>query len=1442
MDENRYSPNVSTISLFVSSPGDVAHERRIARESIARLNTEFDGRIVLDAYFWEYEPFDFSKSFQEQIPNTATFDVVLCLLWSRLGSRLGASQRLPDGSPASSGTEYEITNALAGQKERKGLPELHVWINQTVPSFQPEPPELHDEKIAQWRALKRFIERWTKDSEDGSFVGSFTAYHTIGDFQDLFEIKLRKIAERRATLSPGTLAPPSKPEWAEGSPFRGLEPFDYKHAPIFFGRTAAISEAIEALRKTQADKDDPRGFLLVLGASGSGKSSLARAGILPVLTEPGVIDGAGLWRRALMKPSDAGGDLLLGLANAILAESALAELTAHGITPGSLAADPAAIPEEIRSGLRVISEREQARQRSQTDALINQRESENRPEDAVALRARLSDLRPPAARFVLLVDQLEELFTEVISPEKRQAFLETLAILSRRNPVVVIGTMRSDFFPRLAEFPRLLALAQGSASYHLPPPAPVELGQIIRRPAQAAGLKFDTHPETKQGLDEALRDAAAVDPQVLPLLEFALEELYKRQNARRDGLLRWEDYLVFGGIEGVIAAKADEALATAEAGAGLEQAVNSVLSALVNFRTDRGETAVPIRRRAVPEEVAPSPEADRVLSAMLAARLLVSDTDAAGHRTISVAHEALLTRWPRAMAWFETNQEFLKQRGRVEAAYAVWEKEGRDPAYLVQPGKPLDDAIWLLNQSDRKLATETAGFIVASKNRANQDARRRFQRRVIAVSAALLLILTAGVVGLIALQERQRAAERRAQADAYFQVHQAGVQLAGGEFRSALALLENAFAAHPDFTTRSAFLSALALPKMPKQLETSYTGFEEGVQELQFGPDDALAVAAGGSVRLLDTRSTDASGPSFTPDGEEAPRILSIARCQDGSWLAQREDGITITLKRGINPAQSVGSRNQLRRAALSPDGRRLAGVDARRQKQISIGAVDDFRNATPLEPFASAITTLAFGPDGRLTVATEAHGIFSLSDSGEKQQLSDSIPGKVRCLAWRNQGEPLLAAGDENGDISILRGEDGTLRKRANVPGGVQDLAWSPDGRSLAVACSDGTVRIWVISSDPDAVAQPPEILSAHKGPVLSVAWSSGGSRLASGGNDGTVCIWQPSKVFGPVVTYDKGAPLHSLAVSKDGLRIAAGSERGDIFTWNAGSNINSSVWHVDGRVLSLAWQLGQERIASGSESGDVHIWQWMARDPIWSVKPGEPGGGNDQTIWRVRWSLDGKKLASSSLTGAMQVWEPNSGTAPRFIGKLPDYALGLAWSLDDTTLAVGSTRGEIWLWNAAGGAEPSLKMPRDAIQGHGDGVASLAFLPGGKLLASCGRDGTLRLWDVRSGAALARTLQVGGALDDLALSEDGSKIVAAGSDGYLRIWESDGLTPNLAVPLHQRPVGAVAWNGSRIFSASEDGTVRVVDLDETKWASRARQVIGIAVGKPSKRNPNED
>ena len=156
----------------------------------------------------------------------------------------------------------------------------------------------------------------------------------------------------------------------------------------------------------------------------------------------------------------------------------------------------------------------------------------------------------------------------------------------------------------------------------------------------------------------------------------------------------------------------------------------------------------------------------------------------------------------------------------------------------------------------------------------------------------------------------------------------------------------------------------------------------------------------------------------------------------------------------------------------------------------------------------------------------------------------------------------------------------------------------------------------------------------------------------------------------------------------------------------------------------------------------------------------------------------------------------------------RMPDYALGLAWSSDDAMLAAGSTTRRDLDLEGRGCHGAGLEDPSGGrTVGTETAFRVSRFCPGERVLASCGRDGTLRLWDVRSGAALARTLPVGGYLDDLAHSEDGSMITAVGTDGYLRVWGSDGLVPSLAVPLHQGPVAAVAWNGDHIFTASEDG-----------------------------------
>ncbi len=774
------STELPTIRIFLSSPGDVAHERRIAREVIGRLNAELADRVFLETYFWEYEPFDFSKSFQAQIPNPGDFDVVLCFLWSRLGSRLHSASKLPDGSPAQSGTEYEIAHALEGQKRRAGVPELHVWINRTIPPFPPDPPEVHDERIAQWRALKQFIDRWTRDTSEDVFVGSFTDYKTLAEFEELIEIKLRKIVERRCPQLPErpTGEIPVRATWTAGSPFRGLEPFEFEHAPIFFGRTGAIGAALESLRKTQIDKDDPRGFLLMLGASGSGKSSLARAGVMPALVEPGVINGIGLWRRAVMKPSDAEGNVFLGLTQAVLSESGLPELVVHGSTAETLAqrfqqGGAEAMLEKVQSGLLIASERERARQEVEISELIHKYRAENRNADAQALEARLRTLVPPKPCLALLIDQLDELFTGDVSPEDRGSFVEMMARLARSGFAVILTTLRSDFYHRVAEYPLLLELAQGTASYHLAPPTLVEIGQIIRKPAQVAGLRFDVEPQNRQSLDEALRDAAAQDPQVLPLLEFALEELYVRQAQRGDGILRWEDYESFNRLEGVIAHKADECLAVLPQD---RQApcLNAVFGKLLSLSAGAG---VPVRRTALYDDLLVNPyrKADTdsselpgartFVDSFIDARLLVGIQGENGKRAVSVAHEALLRSWPRLKSWIASNREKLRIRNQIDRSQADWLSNGKHSSLLLTAGLPLNLAEKLQKEAPELLSRDLDEYISASLSH-DRSRRQRKRYTIGAVIAGLSVLgIIATVTGVLAARNARQAIVERDRAE-----------------------------------------------------------------------------------------------------------------------------------------------------------------------------------------------------------------------------------------------------------------------------------------------------------------------------------------------------------------------------------------------------------------------------------------------------------------------------------------------------------------------------------------------------------------------------------------------------------------------------------------------------------------------------------------------------
>jgi tetratricopeptide (TPR) repeat protein len=714
---------INTIRIFISSPGDVFEERTLAQRVIERVQAEFAGRAVLEPVFWEHEPLLATDTFQTQITKPSDADIMVAILWSRLGTRLPKDFTRKDGSRYESGTEFEFEDAVEAFRET-GKPQLLVYRKTAKASVQLDDEAALMDRIDQKRKLDGFIANWFHHTEDGSLKAAFHPFESPSEFEQVLERHLRKMV-LRALPDSGRHEDSVAAVWKQGSPFRGLQSFDYEHAPIFFGRTKAIGDVLDLLRRQASGG---RAFVLLLGMSGGGKSSLARAGVLPMLTQPGVIEGVGHWRRAVFRPSDVRGDLFIGLATAILREPGLQlEDTDAEELAEVFRNSPVAAVTLIKTALA----RYAAEQSSRT-----------------------ANQRPPETRLALVVDQMEEIFTQDwVTAQDRERFIDTIDVLARCGRVWVIATYRADMYPRCATLPKLVALKEGAGQYDLMPPTATEIGQMVRLPTRAAGLRFEEDFATNERLDDMLRDAAAARPELLPLLQFTLEELYQRR--REDGTLTLEAYRELGGVEGSLARRAETVFERLPA--DVQAALPRVLDALIHVRREGQEA---IGRRRARQDDFETPAARQLINAFIDARLFVTELDDDGQASIMVTHEALLWHWPRVKEWIEQNRENLRIHSRINAAAERWIRDNRNPELLLPPGKPLYEGRSLL-ENDATLTSYESAFLEASM----AAGRRRQNIRRGVVTALGFLALATSLTALFANQQRQAADEQRARAE-----------------------------------------------------------------------------------------------------------------------------------------------------------------------------------------------------------------------------------------------------------------------------------------------------------------------------------------------------------------------------------------------------------------------------------------------------------------------------------------------------------------------------------------------------------------------------------------------------------------------------------------------------------------------------------------------------
>ena len=709
---------MSKVTIFVSSPKDVAPERGRVQAVTAKLNREYDGLVQFETVLWEEHFYTADKSFQPQIPEAITSDIVVSILWTRIGIELPADfPRMPNGKPYPSGTAYELLTALEGSKA-KGVPDVYVFRKTADAILPMADAERRRQAQTQLDALEAFWSEWFR-SEKGEFKAAFQNFPTTDAFEQQFELLLRQWLDTHGLLGPRIAWPKEK-----GSPFRGLVPFEAEHAPVFFGRDRVIDAARRQLVGA-AERGSP--FLLIVGASGSGKSSLARAGLIPRLSTPGVVTSVDLWRVARMKPSEGQADSLTAMATALLATDALPEL-AHGDYPNAVS-----LADNLtRGGTASIQPITSALERVAEDSQ----------------RERHADQAPKSA-LVLLVDQFEELFAQRVSDAERAAFAESLRQLIATGRVWVVATLRADFYELLLKQPALKALKETGASLDLGPPGPAELAEIVRAPAAAAGLVFETNAEKGDLGERLLGDAKTADS--LPLLQFTLRELYeRREEIAGEVTLTHAAYDQIGGLAGAIAAEAERAVSSLPPDA--VAALPRLLRRLAEPARD-GKTLT--LREVSRADVASKPSEVTLVDALLAARILIARTDADGRPTVRLAHDAVLASWPRASQAAQASREFYRVRAEVEDALRRWQEHGRPKDRLIQPGVPLAEAEKLVADFGAELPVEFTSFVTASRHRARR--RQRFER----AAAVFFFALAAAATGasVWAYVERARSAQ-----------------------------------------------------------------------------------------------------------------------------------------------------------------------------------------------------------------------------------------------------------------------------------------------------------------------------------------------------------------------------------------------------------------------------------------------------------------------------------------------------------------------------------------------------------------------------------------------------------------------------------------------------------------------------------------------------------
>ena len=1144
------------------------------------------------------------------------------------------------------------------------------------------------------------------------------------------------------------------------NPYKGLRPFLEADAADFFGREALTERLLARL----GEQSGVSRFLAVVGPSGSGKSSVVRAGLLPAL-RAGALPGSDGWFVVDMHP---GTHPFEELAGALL----------------RIAVDP-------------------------PSGLVERLERDERGLARVAQEILPAD----RSELLLYIDQFEEAFSLVDDEDRRVRFLAALAaaVTDPESRVRVLVTLRADFYDRpltYKGFGDLLAARTEAVT----PLSVEELERAVVAPAAGVGARVG--PPL---LAEIVAGVAA-QPAALPLLQYALTEVFER---REDSTLTLEAYREIGGVSGALARRAEDLYGRLpEAG---KEAARQLFLRLVTLGEEGAEDT---RRRVLRSELV-SLEVDReametVIDSFGARRLLSFDRDPLTRGpTVEVAHEALLREWGRLRGWIEGAREDVLAHRRLAAAARQWAEADRDRSFLLHGAHLSRFKAWA-STSGLALTGDERAYLEASlaqrdaevaEEEARAERERALERRSIVRLRAMVAILTAAALvasGLTAFAFSQRErAQREARIAAARELAAAAVaNLDVDPERSILLALEAV-----DVTWEA---DRMAVPEAEEALHRALQRSRVLLTVPQSGGLDVSAdgtrFGTTGEDGTATVWETDTGERLLTLRGHDGA-VKDIAFSPDGSRLATTGSDGTVRLWDGASGRQIYvlqGPWGVVLSTAFSPDGRRLAttGEDATvRIWDVAAGTEEMVLTGPKDEPFDVFFpVSPVFSPDGSRLASSSGDTTATIWDvaTGEIAMVLKGHVWGVTAVAFSPDGRRVAtAASDSTARLWDARSGEQLTTFSGHV-GDVHALDYSPDGSRIATGGGDGTARVWDA-----ATGQQLMTLAGHTIGVQQVVFTPDGDRVLTAGLDGTTRLWDVSvgggrdwlTVPGP---YKR---IAGVAFSPDGMRFAVpGQLTGvTIRDVDTGAELVTLEGH-NATITRMAFSPDGTRLAAAAGSG-ARGSKANHTVPIWDVDTGElvmTLTGHTGDVTAVAFSPNGRRLVTSSVDGTLRLWNAATGEQQRALRVGAD-AWALGFSSDGRFLLAGiGCEGSVTVWDAA-----TLERQRE-LRGHTDCAQDVAFGPD-KRAVTASWDGTAKIWDLATGRELATLRGHTGAVLGVAVSPDGEIIATASHDGTAKLWDTATGREVLTLYGHELIVHSVAFSldGRLLATASADGTV---------------------------------